>query len=216
MSRLRRSIFLLALVSAGFSSLAEARLEVCNRTDLVLMVAVGYDTAEDRVASEGWWRVYPGYCEVPVDVALVKGSYYLHAESNPRSTMPDDAFVWGEEVPLCVQLADFRLTNARQCEAGNVSISFNPVDKNWRNTNKVDIHYTKRTYEDYFSAKIAGVQRMLSILGQDIGEIDGVLNEATVDALNEIGLANVVAGFDFRRIYPVLEQMIAKQHKLDN
>lgn len=210
------SFLYMALALSAFAVPAEARLEVCNRTDLVLMVAVGYDTAENRVASEGWWRVYPGFCEVPVDVSMVKGSYFLHAESNPRSTMPDDAFTWGEEKPLCVQLADFRIPDATVCGAGNIRINFNQVDKNWRNTNQVEIFYTERSYEDIFATKIAGVQRMLSILGQDIGEINGVLNEPTVNALHEIGLANVVAGFDFRRIYPVLEQMIANQQKLDH
>lgn len=214
MQRLRPLILLCAVLA--FADTASARLEVCNRTDLVLMVAVGYDTAAERTTSEGWWRIYPGYCEVPVDVAMVKGSYYLHAESNPRSTMPDDAFTWGDDTPLCVDLADFRMPDARTCPAGKILINFNQIDKNWRNLNKVDIHYTKRAYESEFMTRIAGVQRLLSILGQDIGEIDGRLGEKTVTALDAIGLANAVYGFDFRRIYPILEQMVAQQQKLDN
>jgi len=67
------------------------------------MVAVGHQTEEQRTAIEGWWRVYSGMCEVLVDVAFLKGSYFVHAESNPRSTMPDDAFSWGDEEPLCVK-----------------------------------------------------------------------------------------------------------------
>lgn len=213
--QVKKPIMLICALLA-FVNTAHARLEVCNRTDLVLMVAVGYDTAAERTASEGWWRIYPGYCEVPVDVAMVKGSYYLHAESNPRSTMPEDAFTWGEDTPLCVELADFRLPDAKICAADKIRINFNRIDKNWRNLNKVDIHFTRRTYESEFDTRIAGLQRLLSILGRDIGDIDGKLGQKTVDALNQVGLANAVYGFDFRRIYPILEQMIAQQQKLDN
>ncbi len=195
---------------------AEARIEVCNQTDLVLMVVVGYDTAKDRTATEGWWRIYPGMCEVPVDVAFLKGSYFVHAESNPRSTMPDDAFSWGEEKPLCVKLSDFRIPNGNECREGEVAISFNQVDKNWRNSNKVDIFYTKRSYENQFRTQVAGVQRMLSIIGYDVGVIDGVIGRKTTLALNEIGINNGIFGFDFERIFPALEKVIAEQQKLDN
>jgi len=203
------------LLIAFLSSQANARLEVCNQTDLVLMIAVGYDTAQDRTATEGWWRLYPGYCEVPVDVAFLKGAYYLHAESNPRSTMPGDAFSWGEERKLCVQLADFRAPNANQCAAENVSVGFNKVDKNWRNSNVIDI-YGSRRYQNLFRTRVAGIQRMLSVLGHDVGDIDGVAGQKTVEALNTIALTNNVFGFDFDKIYPLLERLIASKQNLNN
>ena len=196
--------------------LAEARLEVCNQTDLVLMVAVGYDTEEGRTASEGWWRIYPGYCEVPVDVAMLEGSYYLHAESNPRSTMPVDAFNWGDEKPLCVELADFRIPDGNFCNEGNIVVNFNQIDKNWRNDNEIEIVYEERTYDNQFKARVAGIQRMLSMLGYEIDEVDGNPGEQTVSALNEIGLAYQVFGFNFRSMYPLLERLIAEKQKLDN
>ena len=204
-----------ALLLFVMSAQVHARLEVCNRTDLVLMVAVGYDTAEERTVSEGWWRIYPGYCEVPVDVAMLKGNYYLHAESNPRSTMPVDAFTWGEDKPLCIELSDFRIPDGNFCTDGKTAVSFNQVDKNWRNFNKIDIYYDTRRYENVQRTKVAGIQRMLSMLGYDMGDIDGVLGAKTVDVLNEIGRANQIFGFDFKLIYPVLEQLIAEKQKLD-
>jgi uncharacterized membrane protein len=207
---------LLAFLLLFSANRAEARLEICNQTDLVLMVVVGYDTTDDRTVTEGWWRIYPGMCEIPVDVALLKGSYFVHAESNPRSTMPDDAFAWGDQKPLCVKLSDFRIPNGNQCAEDDVAISFNQVDKNWRNSNKVDIIYPRRAYDDQFSAQVAGVQRMLSIIGYDIGEIDGVIGEKMALALNEVGLRSNLFGFDFARIFPALEKVIADQQKLDN
>ena len=178
------------------------------------MVAVGYDTTPERTASEGWWRLYPGNCEVPVDVALLKGAYYVHAESNPRSTMPGDAFSWGDQRALCVQNADFRNANGNQCAENEIAIKFNTIEKNWRNTNRVDIYHSTRRYDNQFRSKIAGIQRLLSMLGYDVGTIDGVAGEKTVNALNEVGRANDIFGFDFERLFPLLEQLIAKQQRL--
>jgi len=214
---MRRSLSLLfVLVALVINSNAQARLEVCNQTDLVLMVVVGYDTGEGRIASEGWWRIYPGSCEVPIDVSFLSGNYYLHAESNPRSTMPIDGFSWGSEKTLCVKQADFRIPDATQCQTDNIAVKFDSVGKNWRNLNKIDISHSKRQYKNTFRAKIAGIQRMLSILGYDIGIIDGFPGKKTVDALNEIGQANGVFGFDFAQIFPLLEELIAQKQKLDN
>ncbi len=194
----------------------QARLEVCNQTDLVLMVAVGYDTTAERTASEGWWRIYPGACEVPVDLALLSGAYYVHAESNPKSTMPGDAFSWGEQRALCVQKIDFRNADGNQCANDEIAIKFNTIEKNWRNTNRADVFHSTRKYENQFRTKMAGIQRLLSMLGYDVGVIDGVAGEKTITALNEIGRENQIFGFDFERLFPLLEQLIAKQQRLNN
>jgi len=207
--------FVIAFLSLRLTP-AEARLEVCNQTDLVLMVAVGYQTEEQRTATEGWWRVYPGMCEVPVNVAFLKGSYFVHAESNPRSTMPDDAFSWGDEKSLCVKLSDFRSPNANQCKGDDIAIPFTQVNKSWRNLNKVEIFHPKRTYENRFRTQVAGIQRMLSIIGYDIGDIDGVIGEKTALALNEVSASNDIFGFDFAKVFPLLEKIIAEQQRLDN
>ena len=211
---LKRLLILCSLLIVSFN--AKARLEVCNQTDLVLMVVVGYDTTADRTATEGWWRIYPGSCEVPVDVSLVKGSYFVHAESNPRSTMPNDSFNWGEDKPLCVKLADFRLPNGTQCKDGDVAISFNEVAKNWRNLNVVNIYHSSRRYENQFRTKVAGVQRLLSLLGHDVGDIDGVIGEKTIVGLNQIGIKYGIFGTDFKQIFLALEKEIAITQKLDN
>ena len=212
---MRISLLALLLLLAPVS---HARLEVCNQTDLVLMVAVGYDTTESRIATEGWWRIYPGFCEIPVDVALIKGRYWVHAESNARSTMPNDGFKWGEEKALCAKQNDFRIPYALTCntDQDTRTVKFNDIEKNWRNLNKVLIFHPERRYEGTFRTRIAGIQRLLSIIGYDVGTIDGVIGEKTLDALNEIGVQNKIFGFDLKAIYPVLEAMIAKQQKLDS
>ncbi len=211
----RLSLISLALFFAANASLVHARLEVCNQTDLVLMVAIGYDTPEKVTVTEGWWRVYPGFCEVPVDVALFEGKYFIHAESNPRSTMPDDGFNWGEQEKLCVQGADFSLPDGKLCSSPDRLVGFNVLEKNWRNDNTIDIFH-KRKYKDQFAVKAAGIQRLLSVLGFDMGDIDGVIGKKTVAALNQVGFQQKLFGLDFRAIYPMLENLIAEQHQLNN
>jgi len=216
--RLNMTAIRLLMLATGLLSIdqAQARLEVCNQTDLVLMVAVGYDTTPGRTVSEGWWKLYPGFCEVPADVAFIDGSYFVHAESDPRSTMPVDRFSWGEERSLCAELSDFRLPNSAQCSDKHVSLKYNRVSKNWRNVNKANITHPSRAYENQFRVRVAGVQRLLSVLGYDVGKIDGVIGEKTVIALNEVGVSNRIFGLNFDEIFPTLEKLIAKQQRLDN
>ena len=65
------------------------------------MIAVGYGTTEDRTISENWWRVYLEFCEVLVDVAPIERQYYVHAESNSRSSMPDEDLMRAGRIILC-------------------------------------------------------------------------------------------------------------------
>lgn len=209
----KRMMFVALLLM--FAGQVQARLEVCNQTDLILMVAVGYDTENQRIATEGWWKVYPGFCEVPVDVAMLKGDYYLHAESNPKTTMPNDSFVWGDGAPLCVSAVDFRHADARLCKRGDISLKFSAVNKNWRNLNRINIVNKKRKYVNLYRARVAGVQRLLSMLGYDIGEIDGLIGESTSDALNKALARYQVFGLNFKKVYPALEKAFMQKHKLN-
>lgn len=213
----RTLLYSFAAISAlVFAQSASARLEVCNQTDLTLLVTVGYDTQEGKKATEGWWKIYPGFCEVPVDVAMLKGSYYVHAESNPRSTMPVDEFGFGDDIALCVQANDFRIPDNAACPQGSVLVNYKELDKNWRNNNVVNIIHKKRRYKNLTRAKVAGAQRMLSILGYPMDEIDGMPGRQTIEALDQVGRANRVFGFNFADMFIVLETLIAQKQKLDN
>lgn len=188
------------------SSTTYARLEICNHSDLVLLVAIGYEQPSSLTVTEGWWRLYPGYCKVPIDLALSKGRYFVHAESSPKSTMPGDAFKWGNQKELCIDTKDFKFERSVKCEKGEELAHFNVLSKDWNNTQKVDIFHTERRYDNLFRAKLAGLQRLLIIAGYNVGAVDGVAGEKTVNALNSLGLENSVFGFDFDRLFPLLEQ----------
>lgn len=194
-----------------------ARLNVCNHTDLVLLVAVGFDNAEtNKIQTEGWWRIYPGSCEVPVDLSQVKGSYFLRAESNPVSTMTDDAFDWGAEKSLCIKSNDFDLEGMDECRGDARSAPFNRIGKSGSNANTANIYHPQRRYLHLFRTKVAGIQRLLSILGYEIGTIDGVMGEKTMVALNEVATTYNISGYDLDKMYPILENVIAQAQAQGN
>ena len=82
--------------------------------------------------------------------------------------------------------------------------------------NKVMIFHPERRYDGVFRTRVAGIQRLLSIIGYDVGNIDGVIGQKSAEALSEIGVQNKIFAFDLKAMYPVLEAMIAEQQKLDN
>ena len=211
---IKAGLLILLLNVITLSESAFARLTVCNNSDLVMMVAAAYDTDETRVVSEGWWKIFPGFCQETVNLPMLSGNYYFHAESSPISTVPVDSFSMGEGTVLCVVASDFRNPNAAFCEDGEIAVGFTKIEKNWRNSHTIAIDHSKRRYKDEFATRVAGVQRMLTILGFEIGVIDGVLGKNTLEAINAVSQHQQLVGMDFQTLYPALENLILNQMNL--
>ena len=316
----RPALIGLGLLVAGSAS---ARLEICNETDLILLVAVGYHTAipmvedadelegwvyhpesEDtvdaveemavgtneivteeaagpvepaeplgwayhsvgRIATQGWWKIYPGFCETPVDLTLMTASYWVHAEADPRTTVPTDTFTWGEEGMFCVQRADFRIPHNAQCpQPGSLLVGFQKILKTWNNENRISIFHPARVYRDFASelgvepladdaetedaaaeevadgstdetgeedvestqgrievtesseddmlkVQIAGIQRLLYLLGYNPGSVDGLLSSATFAEMNRSAANHQLIGFDTKgMIFIIEDEIVGKQ-----
>ena len=207
MKLLTKSTLLMVVLVGLYSPSTFARLKVCNETDLVLMVSVGYNHTDNQIASQGWWKIYPGFCEIPVDVAMLSGDYFVHAESDPRSTMPIDTFTWGSGLVLCVQTQDFRIPDGNFCNKEDRAVAFSKVKKNFRNSNVETIKHSKRRYKHEFATQVAGIQRLLSLLGYDVGVIDGVLGLKTVTILNELHNVYQISPLDFKIVFELLEKL---------
>ena len=310
---IRWACVVLGLLVAGGAS---ARLEICNETDLILLVAVGYHTAipmekdtdelygwvyhpgpdepldeepevDDaptnelveqladpadpaelvgwvyhsvgRIATQGWWKIYPGFCETPVDLTLMTENYWVHAEADPRTTVPSDTFTWGEEAMFCVQRADFRITHNAQCpQPGSILVGFQKIQKAWNNENRISIFHPERVYRDFptddpedqgddqaeevaeeseapvgddgeateegrieitesseddlLRVQIAGIQRLLYLLGYSPGAVDGVLSSTTFDEMNRYATNHQLIGFDTEgMIYIIEDEIVGKQ-----
>lgn len=72
--------FVLALGLALTAGGAQAGLEICNKTELLQSISIGYKGDTDWT-SEGWWNIEPGECAQVVAGDLTKRFYYYYAES---------------------------------------------------------------------------------------------------------------------------------------
>ena len=102
-----RSSFAFALLAAAHAP-AHADFRVCNRTRVLINLAVGTNAGDD-FATEGWWTVTPGSCATPVHGPL-RGRYvYLYA------TGIDGADVLKGTVSMCIDRGKFKVYGIENC-----------------------------------------------------------------------------------------------------
>lgn len=89
-------------------SASNAELRICNGTQNLVGVVIGYHT-KDGWQSEGWWRLAPSRCETVIDGPLTERFYYLHAEDSKNIGQ------WAGPVSLCVQDKQFKIRGAKDC-----------------------------------------------------------------------------------------------------
>ena len=56
---------------------------------------------------------------------------------------------------------------------------------------------------------------MVSALGYDIGTIDGVFGQNTIDALNHIASTHRLFGLDFEALFPLIDRLLAEKYHAD-
>ncbi|WP_309082636.1 DUF1036 domain-containing protein [Chelativorans sp.] len=96
------------VLTGSMPALADFR--VCNATQNLVGVAIGYRTAAGWV-SEGWWHVKPKNCETLLDGPLQSRYYYLYAEDATRGGR------WEGPTQMCVSDDTFKISGARDCIA---------------------------------------------------------------------------------------------------
>jgi len=113
---LRRLACAAALVlSGGMLSLvatdaAHADFRVCNATQNLVGVAIGY-RAESGWITEGWWHVEGSSCKTLIEGPLSSRYYYLYAEDAERGGR------WEGPVSMCVAEREFKIAGVRDCFA---------------------------------------------------------------------------------------------------
>src|SRR5690606_10682625 len=110
---LQRSVLALA-ATAGFLLAGEvpasADFRVCNATQNLVGVAIGY-RAQAGWVSEGWWHIKPSSCETLIDASLESRYYYLYAEDATRGGR------WEGPVQMCVSDTEFKIAGVSDCFA---------------------------------------------------------------------------------------------------
>jgi uncharacterized membrane protein len=119
--RFLRASFALVLI-AGAHTPAHADFRVCNRTRILINLAVGRNAGDD-FATEGWWTVTPGSCATPIHGPL-RGRYiYLYA------TDIDGADVLKGTVSMCIDRGKFNAFGIENCwRRGLQTVAFAEID----------------------------------------------------------------------------------------
>ena len=104
------------------STPAKADFRVCNGTQQLVGVAIGY-RAEVGWTTEGWWRIPATSCKVIIEGTLASRYYYLYAED------ADGKGRWAGNVNLCIAENEFKITDVKDCLArGYQKMGFREYD----------------------------------------------------------------------------------------
>lgn len=108
---------------------AEADLQICNRTENRVGVAIGYKD-DQGWATEGWWNLSNGSCEVLLHGPLVARFYYIYAVDY------DAGGEWNGPAFMCTQDEEFTIRGINDCsDRGYNRTGFFEVDtgaeENW-------------------------------------------------------------------------------------
>lgn len=89
---------------------ARADFRVCNGTQSLVGVAIGYRASEGWI-SEGWWQIAPTSCETLIDGRIESRFYYVYAEDAAGGGR------WGGDVNMCVSDTEFKIVGVEDCFA---------------------------------------------------------------------------------------------------
>ncbi len=113
-ARARHAITLPALFAAAifgtfaFSTPALADFRVCNATQSLVGVAIGYRAAAGWI-TEGWWHIEKSTCKTLIEGPLASRYYYLYAEDAERGGR------WDGPINMCVAEKEFKITAVNDC-----------------------------------------------------------------------------------------------------
>lgn len=216
---MRIILFLLILTGvtlAGAADRAEAKYSLCNKSSYALSASIGYVDG-DRLATRGWWRLRPGQCKVVLTERTNPGRYFVYAEAIPGHKGP--LRTWSGETALCVEnFGFFNLRNQEVCHGDPLSQrKFFDVDVTEDAAGNWQTDFAEASNFTVYSAEVAGVQRLLSDIGKEIGRVDGAMGRSTQSALNayrkEKGLTDATS-IDDDLIDALIEDANAREAKL--
>ncbi len=106
----RAMLFMVAAFAPFFiADVARADFRVCNATQNLVGVAIGYRAKEGWI-TEGWWQVPATTCATLIEGELQSRYYYLYAENAARQ-----GGRWAGDVQMCVAENEFKITGVNDC-----------------------------------------------------------------------------------------------------
>ncbi|WP_411816870.1 DUF1036 domain-containing protein [Hyphococcus sp. DH-69] len=177
-----RIIFLSLLVFVVSAGGASAKYSFCNKSSYALSASIGYVDG-DRLATRGWWRLRPGQCKVVLTEQAKPGRYFVYAEAIPGHKGPQRT--WSGDTALCVENTGFfNLRNQDVCRDDPLrQRKFFNVEVTEAAGGAWQTDFAEASTYTVYSAEVAGVQRLLTDIGSDAGNIDGAMGRETQRAL---------------------------------
>lgn len=171
---------LAAILLFAATAAARADLEICNRTSFVIEAAIGVET-KGAAATRGWFRVDPGACRAVLRGEVAADHLYLHARALPLygALRPLSA----AKVELCTGDGDFLVAGAKSCTQPNERLLPFAEVKPSRSGNDASIYVAESAGYDAEQARIAAIQRLLTLAGYDAEPVDGALGAKSEAAL---------------------------------
>ncbi len=115
-------LVLSGLVTAGATGAAQADFRVCNATQVLVGVSIGY-RAQSGWVTEGWWHVEGSTCKTLIEGPLSSRYYYLYAEDAERGGR------WEGPISMCVADREFKIAGTSDCFArGFLRVGFQEYD----------------------------------------------------------------------------------------
>lgn len=110
--RLVRAALPVSLIAAPlwFATPALADFRVCNATQNLVGVAIGY-RANDGWKTEGWWQIEGSTCKTLIEGPLSSRFYYLYAEDAERGGR------WDGPINMCIAKEPFKIAGVTDCYA---------------------------------------------------------------------------------------------------
>jgi len=162
---------------------AQADLRFCNRTSYVLDLALGLED-KGGAASRGWFRVVPGQCRLVLQGTVEAEQIYVHARALELYGSPPVPQTGHAE--LCVADGNFVIAGARSCSTRKTQ---RPVPFTAVKPIETDLGLTATLAEEAEynddQARLAGIQRLLSLGGYDVNPIDGIPGKKTDTAITQ-------------------------------
>ncbi|MCC6947431.1 MAG: DUF1036 domain-containing protein [Bradyrhizobiaceae bacterium] len=162
------------------ASPARADLEICNRTSFIVEAAIGIED-QGVTATRGWFRVDPGACR-----AVMRGDpsferLFAHVRALPLygAVKP----MHGNEVQLCVGDGEFLIAGARDCKRDRQRlVPFGEMQPRASEAGRAIFLAEPADYGPE-QARLAAVQRLLTLAGYNAEPVDGVAGPKTDAAL---------------------------------
>jgi uncharacterized membrane protein len=104
------AFFAATCVSMAGVSPAHADFRVCNATQNLVGVGIGY-RAKAGWITEGWWHIEASSCKTLIEGPLSSRFYYLYAEDAERGGR------WDGPINMCVAEKEFKIAGVTDCVA---------------------------------------------------------------------------------------------------